>query len=102
VNARLLAAAAVLSIVTGCSVAYCQHQDGPTDTAPCAGVAWAAPAATKVTPRKTGPALRREVVKEPHGYRSTPRVRKAPPRPSASPSHRHGNHIDLDLDMDGC
>ena len=98
-NGRLLVGAAALSILLGLSVAYCQNYGGGEDLGPCAGVAWEAPAATK-TP-KGDPPPRREVRKDPHREERRQDVRKASPQPSASSSARR-NHIDLDLDMDGC
>lgn len=98
-NGRLLVGAAALSILLGLSVAYCDHRGDGEDLGPCAGVAYAVPAATK-TP-KGNPPPRREVWKEPHREERRQDVRKTSPQPSASSSARR-NHIDLDLDMDGC
>lgn len=96
-NRRLLAVAAVLAILTGCGVAYCDNRgDEPPAPAPvdCIGVMWAAPAATKRGTVKTGPDARREARREPRGERRAPELRKASPRPSKTGRKR--------LDLDGC
>ena len=102
-NARLLAVAAVLAVVTGCSVAYCQHQDDAPPSDECAGVMWAAPAGTKTKTPRTVRQAPREVHRAPSKERSAPAVRKPSPRPSASPTpHHRRSHVDIDLELGGC
>lgn len=100
-NGRLLIGAAALSILLGLSVAYCDHRGDGEDLGPCAGVAYAVPAATKTKTPKGDPPPRREARKDPQREERRQDVRKASPAPSASSSARR-NYIDLDLDMDGC
>lgn len=96
---RAYAAAAVLAVLAGAGVAYCQHQgDDPAAPVECAGVAYAVPAVTKTKSTRTDTAPR-EVRKEPR-VKASPSAAAVSPSPSSSP--RRHNHIDLDLDMDGC
>lgn len=90
---RTYAVAAVLAILAGAGVAYCQHQGDAPAPVDCSNVAYAVPAATKTksTSKRTDTPPRREVRKDPRPVTS----------PSSSPPRRR-THIDLDLDMDGC
>ncbi|WP_328434515.1 hypothetical protein [Streptomyces sp. NBC_00425] len=101
---RVLAAAAVLAVVVGVGVAYCDHQDDPAPPATdaCADVAYVTGGGRPRPPAPARPAPRQPA----HPPKS---LRKAPPlagpstptvRPSRTgrPHHRH----DIELDLDGC
>ncbi|MFF0092777.1 hypothetical protein ACFYSF_22830 [Streptomyces canus] len=113
-NARSLAGLAAVAVLVGVLTAYCQHQeDDPVTTDPCVGAAYAisaAPAGRTPSSRKNVDRPSANLHKAP---RTTPSVRKAPPRPSATavvrpsksttPSHGGGHrHVDIDLDLEGC
>lgn len=100
-NLRLLAAAAVLAMIAGGGVAYCQHhgEDGP------ASVDCAAPAPPRpAPPRPAPPRVAPPAPPAPPTLRKHTTGPSAPPaaQPSVTFSARHNYRIDLDLDGDGC
>lgn len=104
----VLGVAALLVLASTIVVASCDSDDGTVGTNDCgmsAGRSVIAPAALAKPTSKAGRSSVDEPVRRPSVRVSKKATRPAPqqasPRPSKSSSHRR-NHIDIDLDLDGC
>lgn len=104
----LLGVAALMILASTIVVASCDRDDGTDGTTDCgmsAGRSVIAPAAVTKPTSNSGRSSVDEPVRRPPVRVSKTATRLAPqqvsPYPSKSSSHRR-NHIDLDLDLDGC